>query len=110
MKTYLIALVLLIPAAHGAPVDAARRAAHMAGECRSVMERGVCIVLNRRPLPEAQRRVPMRLGFGLGTVPTGAYIDVQLAGTAMCDLIEQACGADWDGERCRVVRSLWRQE
>jgi hypothetical protein len=36
-------------------------------------------------------------------------MDVQEAGDAMCDLIEPTCTADWDGERCRVIRSLWRQ-
>lgn len=109
MKHAALILLLLAGAAGAQPADRAARVAHMVSECRSVMERGLCAVQNSSPVPDEMRRTPMRLGYGLGVVPMGAYIDVQAAGTGMCDLVERAC-ADWDGAQCRVIRSLWRQQ
>jgi hypothetical protein len=109
MKRLIFAMAFVAASVWAQPDDRTTRVAHMAQECRAVMAKGLCVVKNSSPLPPEARATKWRLGFGLGTVSTGAYMDVQEAGDRMCDLIERAC-ADWDGEQCRVIRSLWRQQ
>jgi hypothetical protein len=75
--------------------------------CRAAMAKGYCVVRNSEPLPPEVRSIPWRLGRRLGTVSTGAFVDLQALDVQMCDAAEAACRADASSERCRLSRALW---
>jgi hypothetical protein len=103
MNRTLIALALLTSAA-AAQEDHSAQIAHMAAVCRVMMERGTCAVENAAPIPPEQRAIRWRLGRKLGVVTVGDWMDVKATGKAMCDNIATFC-ADYEGARCRVLRS-----
>ena len=106
---YLLILLALVAAPAWAE-DHSEQIDFMVKECKTYMERGVCRVQNAKPLPDSMRSRKWHLGFGLGVVSTGAYMDVQAQGDNMCEFIKQVCTAEWDGEHCRVVRANWKQK
>lgn len=120
------ALAFVICGARAAPLAQAS-IDHMTAQCRGVMGKDVCRVMNDgvsvcKDGAEGRqcRLMVFRLKFPRGiALPSQqgplvrftadeyfAYVD---AGESMCDLIEQTCGQDGESRGCLLARLLWRQ-
>jgi hypothetical protein len=45
---------------------------------------------------------------GVGAIAAADYQQIYAAGDAMCTVVRDACGKDWDAQQCLTARKLWQ--
>lgn len=95
-------LIFLVGTTHAAAID------DIVTECVRQMQMGSCQVLNDPgDYTPTQLATPMNLDT-LGLVPFSAYLAVRGPGDMrMCAMALDSCRVDFNGDRCKVARSIW---
>jgi hypothetical protein len=78
---------------------------NMYSQCRCVMEGGECRVYNRPPAKPGTK-----VFTSVGPISAAAYNAIRLEGGMMCEGGQSACTTNWDGDKCRAFRTMFRQE